>query len=246
MSIIKTPSFELAIYAKGDPNSPQLALVIPGRLDTKDYAHNTSLVDLLSTKGYYALSFDPPGSWESPGSLELCTTTNYLKAVNELIEQFGNKPTLLLGHSRGGATAMLASPNPAVTGVVAIMASFGAPSPAPEEALRTGIDVHYRDLPPGTSKTAEKKKFAMPLNYFKDGQQYNPLATLQMFTKPKLLIYGDQDIFNTPAKVKEAYDLIPDPKMIHGVKSEHDYRLHPEVVEEINNTISEFLDEFYG
>ena len=66
MNIIKTKTFELAAYTKGDQNSPKLALVLPGRLDTKDYIHNTSLVDYLSRRGYFALSFDPPGTWESP------------------------------------------------------------------------------------------------------------------------------------------------------------------------------------
>src|SRR3989338_3016633 len=116
MKIIKTKTFELAVYEKGDSNSPKLAIVIPGRLDTKDYIHNTSLVDYLASRDYFALSFDPPGTWESPGDIELYTTTNYLKAVDELIEHFGTKPTLLAGHSRGGTIAMLAAlKNPHVT-----------------------------------------------------------------------------------------------------------------------------------
>ena len=110
MKTIKTKSFELVVYEKGDPNSQKLAIVIPGRLDTKDYIHNTSLVDYLASRGYFALSFDPAGTWESPGDIDLYTTTNLIKSVNELIEFFGNKPTLLAGHSRGGTIAMLAGP----------------------------------------------------------------------------------------------------------------------------------------
>jgi pimeloyl-ACP methyl ester carboxylesterase len=244
MAIVETPSFKLAVYAKGDPDSAKLAIVIPGRLDTKDYVHNTTLVDMLSTKGYYALSFDPPGTWESSGSIELCSTTNYIKAINELIEKFGNKPTLLLGHSRGGSAAMLASPNPHVSGVVAIMASHGAPSAPSAEALQTGIDIHYRDLPPGTSKTEEQKKFEMPLSYFKDGEQYNPIAVLKKFTKPKLIIYGKQDEFNKPEKVKKVFATLPDPKMIYGINCRHDYRRYAEAVTEVNNVTSNFLDKF--
>ena len=100
MKILKTKNFELAVYEKGDFNSPKLAIAIPGRLDTKDYIHNTSLVDYLASRGYFALSFDPPGTWESPGDMSLYTTTNLIKSVNDLIEFFGNKPTLLAGHSR--------------------------------------------------------------------------------------------------------------------------------------------------
>lgn len=102
MKTVRTKTFELAVCAKGDPRSSKLALVLPGRLDTKSYIHNTRLVDYLASRGYFALSFDPPGTWESPGDITLYTTTNYLKAVDELIEYFGGKPTLLAGHSRGG------------------------------------------------------------------------------------------------------------------------------------------------
>ena len=101
--MIKTKNFKLAIYSGGNEDANKIALVLPGRLDTKDYVHMTSHVDFLAERGYYALSFDMPGTWESPGNIAEYTTTNYIKAVNELVDYLGNKPTLLLGHSRGGA-----------------------------------------------------------------------------------------------------------------------------------------------
>jgi pimeloyl-ACP methyl ester carboxylesterase len=126
MHLIKTKSFELAVYARGDENSPKLAIVIPGRLDTKDYIHLTGHVDHLANLGYYALSFDPAGTWESPGGIELYTTTNILQEINELIAHFGDKPTVLLGHSRGGTAAMLVGvANPYVTHFAAIMSYHG-------------------------------------------------------------------------------------------------------------------------
>jgi hypothetical protein len=42
---------------KGDQDAAKLALVLPGRLDTKDYAHMVSAVDFLSARGYLAVSF---------------------------------------------------------------------------------------------------------------------------------------------------------------------------------------------
>lgn len=110
MKKIETESFELAVYTAGDATSSKFAIVIPGRLDTKDYIHNTSLVDSLASRGYFALSFDPPGTCGSSGDIQLYTTTNYLKAVDELINYFGSKMTVLAGHSRGGTIAMLAGP----------------------------------------------------------------------------------------------------------------------------------------
>src|SRR3972149_11567035 len=129
MERIKTKNFELAVYEKGNEGAAKIALVLPGRLDTKDYVHMRSHVDFLAANGFFALSFDPPGTWESPGGIELYTTTNCLVAVDELIAYFGNKPTLLAGHSRGGTVAMLAgTKNPHVDRFISIFSYYGAPS----------------------------------------------------------------------------------------------------------------------
>ncbi len=244
--MIKTKSFELAEYIKGDPNSDKLAIVIPGRLDTKDYAHNMSLVDYLAGKGYLALSFDPPGTWESAGEIDIYTTTNYIKAVNELIEYFGNKPTVLAGHSRGGSVAMLSGPNnPHVSHIVAIFSNVGPASPPGKNAKTLGYDESFRDLPPGTAPTDKKKVFKLPLSYFEDGQKYNALPGLKVWSKPKLFFYGTEDVMAEPGDVQKAYESSAEPKEIHEIKSKHDYRYHPTAIKEINESIGRFLDTYH-
>ncbi len=245
MNILKTKSFELAVYSRGSALSHKVAIVIPGRLDTKDYVHNTNLVEHLTSRGYLAISFDSPGTWESSGGIELYTTTNCLKAVDELIEYFGNKPTLLAGHSRGGTIAMLAAPkNSYVTHFIPIFSYYGAPNDPEEERIVNGRVISYRDLPPGTTKTKEQEKFELPLNYFKDGAQYNALPGLRNCTKPKLFFYGAQDVMNDPEDVKKAFQESAEPKMIHSLDSEHDYRYHQKIVEEANQVIGQFLDRY--
>ncbi len=245
MNTIRTKSFELAVYQRGEPSSGKLAIVIPGRLDTKDYVHNTALVDSLAALGYLALSFDPPGTWESPGDIALYTTSNCIQAVEEIIEFFGNKPTVLAGHSRGGTVAMLAGPlNPHVSHIIAIFSYYGAPSDPKEERIVNGAVMSYRDLPPGTERTKEQKEFALPLNYFEDGKQYDALPALRTYTKPKLFFSGKQDVMNDPEDVKKAYEESAAPKEIYSVDSEHDYRLRPEAVNEVNQKIGEFLNAF--
>lgn len=245
MDLIKTQSFELAVNTQGDKNSPKVAICLPGRLDTKDYASFVSHLDYLSGKGFFAISFDPPGTWDSPGSTDLFTTTNYIKAVNELIEYYGNKQTLLLGHSRGGATAILAGClNPNVMGIVAILAAYTDPTPPESREIIDGHVISFRDLPPGDRKTQEQKKFMLSLDYWTDGQKYHPSEVLKTCPKPKLLIGGTDDDFTTPEEVKEIYDSLPDPKMIHILNSDHDYRYHPEVIKEVNEVIGQFLDKY--
>jgi pimeloyl-ACP methyl ester carboxylesterase len=242
MEIVKTKSLELAIITKGDRKASKLAIVMPGRLDSKDYAQNPSHIKFLAAKGYFALSFDPPGSWDSPGGLELYSTTNYIKAVNELIEYFANKPTLLMGHSRGGTIAMLAGPNnPNVTHMVSVNSSYGGPidvdKPVPGQTHPS-----FRDLPPGTTRTEEQKRFDLPYHYFEDSEQYNALDGLKTCTKPKLFFYGSKDVLSTPDIVRRMYEVAAEPKMIHELNTEHDYRLHPEIIEEVNKIVGEFID----
>ena len=243
MSEVTTDNFTIATYAKGNPDANKLAIVIPGRLDTKDYAHMTSHVDFLAGQGYYALSFDPPGTWGSPGDIGLYSTTSTLKAINELIEHFGNKPTLLLGHSRGGANAMLAGiSNHFVTGFVAVMSHSG---PTTVELPKDGKPVmSYRDLPPGTERTKERKEFSLPGVYFEDQEKYDATEGLKSCHKPKLFFYGTRDVLVSAESVKDLYELSSEPKMIHELITEHDYRLHPEIIEEVNQTILDFLRKY--
>jgi pimeloyl-ACP methyl ester carboxylesterase len=241
MEIIKTPSFELAVYIQGDKSAKKLALVLPGRLDTKDYPHCRSHVEFLASKGYYAVSFDPPGTWESPGGIELYTMTNYLKAVNELIELLGNKPTVLVGHSRGGSMAMLGGTTiPQVTHFVAVMSRPSSSIPVDEqEYIAKGINFSYRDTPPNNSE--DQVRFDLPFSYFEDAKQYNMSEDLKSCNKPKLFFYGTQDTLITPESVKEMYKYAAEPKQIHELNSEHGYRKHPEIIEEVNRVIGDFL-----
>src|SRR3972149_6108106 len=167
MDLIKTKSFQLATYSKGDRNSKKLALVLPGKLDTKDYAHMHSHVEYLANKGFFALSFDPPGTWESPGDIQLYTMTNYLKAVDELVQYFGNKPTFIMGHSRGATVATIAGArNKYIAAFVAVMSSFSKGSFQEEvnkEWKTKGYAISKRDLPPGGG--AKDKEFKLPFGF---------------------------------------------------------------------------------
>ena len=234
---IKTPSFELAVYQRGSADAEKFALVLPGRLDTKDYPHMRSHVDYLADKGYLALSFDPPGTWESPGDIVLYTMTNYLKAIDELIVHFGNKPTLVLGHSRGGSVAMVAGTrNDLISHIVAVMSST-SPSLIGEGDLQGGVEITKRDMSDGTGQ----KIFNLPLHYFEDASQYNPLEALKTCTKPKLFIKGTKDTVIDAEEIDEAYAASAEPKMYREVDSDHDYRKSPAIINQVNDIVGDFL-----
>lgn len=245
MTIIKTHSFELSVLTRGEESSKYLALILPGRLDTKDYSNFVSHAEYLARKKFYAVAIDPPGTWESPGDISLYTTTNYLRTIKELIEHFDNRPTLLIGHSRGAAAAILAGmQHPAIRGIVPIMPNLGTPTAPGEKAVQLGYKLEHRDLPPGTSVTAEQKMFKLPIAYWTDGEKYNPADALKQCTKPKLLIYGNQDEFTPIDEVQTLFNNLPDPKILVEVSSDHDYRYHEGVIGKINSEIGKFIETY--
>lgn len=244
MKIIETSNFKIAANTKGNPDATSVAILLPGRLDTKDYANFVSHLDFLASQGFYVVAIDPPYSWDSPGDLKDYSTTNYLKAVNELIDYFGNRPTLLLGHSRGGATAILASTNPAIIGLVLVNAAYGSPSaPDPEKIIDNAL-LEFRDIPPGNVRTKEQLEFRLPLNYFEDGAKYDPRAVLKNFKGPKLLIHATNDEFTGVELIKPIYDEISEPKMFLEIDCTHDYRLYPEVIQQVEGALGTFIDRY--
>ncbi len=239
MQHIQTAHHVLATYQRGDTHAERLALVLPGRLDTKDYPHMRSHVDFLSRRGYFALSFDPPGTWESPGGIELYTMTNYLQAIDDLIEYFGNRPTFLMGHSRGGSVAMQAAmTNQYVTHFAAIMSS-AAPSKPDHKLDSRGVHISHRDLP---GKPDEKRRFDLPKSFFADSAQYDMLVGLPTCTKPKLFGLGLQDGVLSPAVVREGYDAAAEPKSLVEFDFGHDYRHYPEQITVVEKAVGEWLE----
>jgi pimeloyl-ACP methyl ester carboxylesterase len=244
MKIIKTNSFQVAANITGDEAATQLAVLMPGRLDTKDYINFKVHADLLSELGFLVVAIDPPGTWESPGSLENYTTSMYVNCINELIEHFGNRPTLLLGHSRGGATAMVASSNPHVSGLVCINAAYGNPSAPDPEKIVDGVLPESRDLPPGDTRTEEQVMINLPLAYFEDGKNHDPAKSLAEFKGPKLIVHATEDEFKPLADVKEIFKDLNDPKMFLEINCKHDYRLYPDVMDQVNKSLSSYINTY--
>lgn len=245
VEIIKTSTFELAVYIKGNKDAKELALVLPGRLDTKDYTHMRSHVDYLAKLGYLALAFDPPGTWESPGSISKYTTTNYIKAVNELIRYFGKTTALLFGHSRGGAVAALVgASNPSVSGIGLLMANYGAPTAPSQDAVMKGFDVSFKDLPVGLGGDIGKRRFELPLTYFEDGKKYDQLLVLKRCIKPKLLVFAKKDRFTPLDEARRISLEVPEPKLVRELDCGHDYHRDTKMIDRVNRIIEEFISKY--
>ena len=103
------------------------------------------------------------------------------------------------------------------------------------------VQISYRDIP---SDKTKKKKFELPYNYFQDASKYNILDNLKGSTKPKLFFLGTHDKLVSPEIVRKAFKASPEPKMLYELDSEHDYRKHPKIIEEVNKVAGKFLDKY--
>ncbi len=203
-----------------------------------------SHVNYMASKGYFALSFDPPGTWESPGDITLYTMTNYLKAINELIDHFDNKPTFVMGHSRGASMAILSGlRNQYIFSFTSVFSSFTKggykDNSGSSKWKKQGYILEKRDLPPGGGP--KTKEFKLPYSFFKDQLQYDFTKELSTSKKPKLFFLGRKDILATPEVIKGLYAITSEPKQLYELNSDHDYRLKKDIVNEVNTAVGTFL-----
>lgn len=241
MELIQTPSFQLTIYADGNPKSDKLFLCLPWFLDAWNYAHLKGHRKYFAERGFFCVSFDPPGTFSSPWDISLYTVTNYLKAINEVIVYFGSRETIALGHSMGGTMALLASflskyishtvsinsPGDMKTGLLASSRDIWK-----EQWVRTGI----RDIPTGWIRN-----YSIPYVFMEDAIQYDMLDDLKSSRKPKLFVTGTRTSTDY-TRVEEAYIYAWNPKNFVQVNcNEHSYRNFPEVIEEVNRVVEQFL-----
>ena len=244
---MQTKSFRLAIYSKGNIHSDKLALVLPGKLDTKDYPHIHSHVDFLAKKGFFAVSFDPPGTWDSPGDIGLYSLTNYIKATNELIDYFGSKPTFVMGHSFGGSIAMYVGiTNPAVTHFASLMSWYSYKPEHhggyPDKIWKSqGFRVSKRDMPENFDK---KRELKVPYTFLEDRIRYDIREGLAKCSKPKLFILGKRDEVVNPSVVRTTYKLSCVPKELYELPFGHNYRSSKPMIKKVNAAIGDFLDKY--
>jgi len=241
MPTIKTPHFTLDVYTAGDRNAEHLALCLPGYCDTKDYPDIRTHTKLLGSRGYYAVSFDPPGTWKSAGDISQYTTTNYLQAIDELIAHFGDRPTLLVGKSMGGRMAQLGAKNPAVIGFISVV---GAGSSAVTASTSSSDwPSNPRHMPQRDRPENPKlfRNFSIPYSFVEDSLQYNSLQVVSKLYMPKLYIAGQDDSLVSPERLKEAYDAAAEPKEFIVLPMGHDYRRDPEKLRLVNDTIADFV-----
>jgi len=217
-----------------------LAILCPGYLDTKDYAHLVSLAETLTGAGYDAVRFDPTGTWESEGEITDYTPTQYLDDIKSIIDAMVARKeypkVILCGHSMGGTiSARYAATDPRVAFTAIVMSGAVYRSTAKWQA--TGVRSSTRDLPFGRSGV---KEFHVPYSYKEDLDRYDSLAAVAKPMIPKLFLAGQKDDTIEPDMVRAFFDAANGPKKFFVLPGlSHDYRRDPRGIAAVNEKILE-------
>lgn len=235
MSLLRTRSFELDHFARGNPDSDWLVLILAGRGDSKDYLHINALGELFADLGCLAVGLDAPGLWGSKGNGVPYTLTNYKQAADETLDLYPKQRKFIVGHSRGGNLAMmLAASRTDIDGFAAIMSNTDGSKPSAPGATEETVwrrDPHTDELVPIYFTPA----------FFRDALQFNAKSSLQIYDKPKLFIYGRDDDVVSPQVVIDAHAIAAKPKEIEAVDAPHDYHTEPEAVARVNDIVRDFF-----
>lgn len=244
--LLETPSFNLAVYSAGNEISDTVIFFLPWYLDGGNYEHFAAHREHFAELWYLAVSFDPPSTFNSPGDIRLYTISHYLKAIEELIEYFGNKDTIVVWHSLWWAVGILAAMRfPEIKWLVSIMWPY-----AFEEYGKKFSDSERAT----TWKRYSKRdgawyytnlEYTVPYSFVKDASQYETVSFLKESTMPKLFIWWSQDT-SVPAWIVEQWAaLSAEPKKYVLVDAEHNYRLHPTQIAEVQACIDAFIQESF-
>ncbi|AIE60130.1 alpha/beta hydrolase family protein [Bacillus methanolicus] len=162
----------------------------------------------LTSDGFVVIRFDYEGCGESPGVYGDSGLDEFIEQTKAVID-FGTKlnnidreQVVLLGHSLGGATALLTAVEDERVSKLILWSAVAHPY----EDIRKIV---------GKEKVANLKKvsaidhlgYSLTAKYFHSLEKYHPLNAARNFSKDVLLIHGTNDE-EIPAKYSEDYERI--------------------------------------
>lgn len=237
----------ITVVGKPAHDSTTLAVLVPGFLDSGSGPGASSLAAALRRSGRTALSFDPRGTWRSPGQPAQIAPSVQLRDVVSVIGMVPpHERVVLIGHSLGAYLACLAAADDQrVTDVVAIMPPrcFVWPRDYDEErdTWRRAGERRFVVATPGSTI---RWQFRVPHSVVADAVTHDLPATLAELRRPRILfVAGEHDQVIPVDAVLRLYEQCgSEDKSKVVLPVEHDYRDHPEQLRMVNQAVVDWLD----
>lgn len=218
----------------------KLAMLLPGYLDSPDYLHLKVFEERLSELGYTVERLDPCSLWET-GDVDHYSITNFIQQIKERVEFYKDQnpeEMVLIGHSMGGLTAIIAGSRIlAVTKIVSL-----CPPPDLTQSLKkwnvNGVRYSERDLPndPHTFRS-----FAIPESFIKDGLQYSAKDEVKKIHKPLMIFIALNDDVVLPQQTEQIVANANNPYVVRQPGMDHGFRRSQKECDRVMKEVEKFL-----
>lgn len=220
----------------------ELALLLPGYLDSPDYLHMLIFEKGLKEMGYAVERLDPCNLWKTKDTNNY-TITNFIKQIKDRVDYYKKQnpeEIVLIGHSMGGFTAIVAgSKIEEVTKIVTL-----CPPPDRSHSVHkwgeNGVRVSKRDLP---NKPNEFVEFAIPYSHVKDVLQYSAVEEVKKIHKPLMIFISLNDTVVPPEDTEKIVKVANNPYVVRQPDMGHDFRFSQKECDIVFSEIRKFLEK---
>lgn len=220
----------------------KVALLLPGYLDSPDYLHLVTFEKRLKELGYTVERLDLGYLWKT-GDPKKYTITNFLDQIKKRVDYYklqNPEEILLLGHSRGAFTAIIAGRRiENVTKIIAL-----CPPPDIQASVRKwpnqGSRTTKRDLP---DKPTVYREFSIPYTYVDDSLKYSAVEEVKNLHKPLMIFIALNDTVVPPELTEKIVKHANNPHVVRQPNIGHDFRRSQEECNIVMNEIEKFLGQ---
>lgn len=227
------------------PSARGVGVVLPGFLDGRHDPATDALARRLHGAGFTAVSFDPRGTWSSPGHPGDVAPTVQLDDLSRLLDRCPAERIVLAGHCYGALLAALAAAgDPRVTDIVALMPTRCFIWPEAYDAQRDtwrgpGERIFLRE------RDGELRKFRVPHSVVDDALGHDLPAALAGLGQRILFVAGEHDELIGIGPVRRLHDECGSPdKELAVLPVQHDYRDRPEQIEIVNRCVLDWVERW--
>ena len=222
-----------------------LAVLVPGFLDSASWAGTRSLAGDLHRSGRTAVSFDPRGTFSTPGAVDQVRPSIQIRdAISAIGMVRPHARTVFIGHSLGASIAVFAAAeDPRVTDVVAIMPPRCFVWPHDFDPARNTWR-RVRRLVVATPGSTVQWQFKVPPAVVVDAVGHDLPARLRTMPAHQriLFIAGRDDTVIPVSAVERLFgECSSRDKSIAVLPVGHDYRDHPDQLRQVNDAVLTWL-----
>lgn len=220
----------------------KVALLLPGYLDSPDYLHLVTFEKRLKELGYVVERLDLGDLWKT-GNPKNYTVTNFIDQIKRRVDYYKSQnpeEILLLGHSRGAFTAIIAgSCIKEITKIIALCSPPDIKASA-RKWLNQGERTSKRDLP---NKPTEYREFSIPYTYVEDSMKYSAVEEVKNLHKPLMIFIALDDEVVPPELTEQIVENANNPHVVRQPNMGHDFRHSETECNIVMNEIEKFLGQ---